>query len=139
MNWKYHIPHVWNTTRTVWEDVYLLPDLPDHESESIWLTIDALGDAADPAHGSDREEFQREALEKLGDKEDWVGGADMIIRARDFSKEELLQWVKVWLRESGFPVASLEEAPFSDFAGTNQHANILDTLCRGRDEDSSGE
>jgi hypothetical protein len=125
MNWKYYIPHVWDTPRTVWEDIYLLPDVPDPEPQSIWLTIDALGDAADLAHGSERAEFQRIALARLGDREFWIDGAEMIVRARDFSQEELLGWARVWLTEQGLPVAELVETPVAAFAGTNGRAALL--------------
>ena len=128
MKWKYHIPHEWDTPRTVGEDVWLLPDDPDYKGNSIWLTIDALGDSSDPSHGSEREEFQKEALEKLGNKEFWIDNADMIIRVRDFNKEELLVWVKVWLTENGFTVSDLIEAPFKEFAETNDHAKLIEQL-----------
>jgi hypothetical protein len=128
MNWKYHIPHVWDTPRAVWEDVYLRPDVPDSDEQSVWLTIDALGDASDPNHGSDRAEFQKEALAKLGENAYWTDGADMIVRVRDFSKEEFLSWVKVWLEHNGLPVTDLVEAPFTEFAGTNPHAELLDAI-----------
>jgi hypothetical protein len=138
MNWKYYVPHVWDTPRTVWEDIYLLPDVPDPEPKSIWLTVDALGDIADPAHDSDREEFQRTALAKLGDREYWIEGAEMIVRARDFSQEELLGWVRIWLAEQGLPVADLVEAPLEAFVGTNEHPVLLGARCRreGASEDN---
>ncbi|GAC1463068.1 MAG: hypothetical protein NVS2B14_10990 [Chamaesiphon sp.] len=128
MNWKYHIPHLWNAPREVWEDVYLLPDNPNYQEESIWLTIDALGDVSEPTHGSERAEFQEFAFSKLGDKSFWINGSDMIVRARDFNKEKLLDWVKVWLRETGFPVSELIETSFDEFASTNDHAMTVNFL-----------
>jgi len=65
MKWKYHIPHIWDSPREVWEDIWLLPDDPNYKrGESIWLTIDAFGEASDPSHGSDRAEFQKKSTEK---------------------------------------------------------------------------
>lgn len=95
MNWKYHIPHVWDSPRVVWEDIWLLPDDPNYEGESIWLTVDALGDTASPTQDPKRAEFQKEALKKLGDRQYWIDSANMIVRAKDFTKAELLRWVKV--------------------------------------------
>jgi hypothetical protein len=128
MRWKYHMPHQWLTPRTVWEDVYLLPDHPDYSGESFWLTVDALGDASDPTHGSERAAFQKEALEKMGDADFWIDGADMIVRARDFTKAELLDWVKIWLEQQGLPVAELVEAPLPDFAESNEHVKLISAL-----------
>ena len=128
MNWKYYIPHSWNSPRAVWEDVWLLPCDPDYKGESIWLTVDALGDASDPTHGSERPEFQKEALEKLGQNDYWIEAGDMIVRARDFSKEELLEWVKTWLRETGFKVTALVEASIEEFAETNEQAKMIMSL-----------
>lgn len=128
MNWKYHIPHTWESPRGVWEDVWLLPDDPNYKGESIWLTIDAFGDVSDPDYGSERADFQKEALKRLGDKQYWIGSGEMIVRATDFTKDELLHWVKVWLEETGFIVSSLREAPIEEFADTNEQARIIMTL-----------
>ena len=128
MKWKYHLPHEWDRPRAVWEDVYLKPDVLDYEGPSLWLTVDALGDASDPSHGSDRAEFIREALEKLGDNDHFIDGADMIVRARDFTREELLGWVTVWLEHEGFSVSRLVPAELGEFAGTNEHAQTVAQL-----------
>ena len=50
MNWKYYCPRTWDEPRQVWEDVYLLPDDPSYKGEAIHLTVDAFGDAQNPAH-----------------------------------------------------------------------------------------
>jgi len=47
MNWRYCFPHVWETPRTTWEDVYLLPDDPDFQGPGIHLRVVALGDPED--------------------------------------------------------------------------------------------
>jgi hypothetical protein len=128
MNWKYYIPHVWDAPRTVWGDVWLLPCDPNYKGESIWLTVDALGDVSEPTHGSERAEFQKQALERLGQSDYWIEAGDMIVRAKDFSKEELLEWVKTWLTATGFKVTALVEAPMEEFAETNQQARIISSL-----------
>jgi hypothetical protein len=124
MKWKYYIPHQWTQPRTVWEDIWLLPANPGYAGQSIWLTIDALGDMIHPE--SDRAEFQEKALAKLGDKDFWIEAADMIVRAEDFDKEEFLGWVHIWLKETGFEVAELIECPITDFTGTNNHAITIE-------------
>ena len=130
MRWKYYIPHTWDppSLRVPWAEIWLLPDDPNYKGKSIWLTIDALGDPSDPTHGSERAEFQRDALKKLGSKDLWIDGSDMIVRVRDFNKKEFLNFVKVWLNEVGLSVTELREAPFEDFKGTNQMAEIAEIL-----------
>ncbi len=135
MNWRYHIPSIWHSPRQVWEDIFLLPDAPDYEGDSIWLTIDALGDPDNPAHGSDRAEFIVEALVKLGNNPFWIDGTDMIVRAVDFDKAELLAWVKIWLTETGLLVDHLIETPLEPFVGTNPMATTLKTLQEVYDDD----
>jgi len=132
MKWKYHIPHKWESpeARHVWEDVWLMPADPDYSGKSLWITVDALGDVNNPEHGSERAAFQAKALAKLGDNDTWVRypgdqsdpGTDMIVRVVDFSREELIEWVRFWMMEVGLEVDELVEAPFDDFRGTNTHA-----------------
>ena len=45
-------------------------------------------------------------------------------RPMDFSKEELLDWVCVWLRENGLPVANLVEGSMEEFRGKAFHADL---------------
>src|SRR5690349_987394 len=74
MKWKYHIPHKWESAeiRHVWEDVWLMPADPEYSGKSLWITVDALGDADNPEHGSERAAFQVKALAMLGDNDTWV-------------------------------------------------------------------
>jgi hypothetical protein len=132
MNWKYHIPHMWDDDRQVWEDFYLLPCHPNYSGESFWLTILALGD------GSERflirgETFERK-LKELEGKAYIINGTDMVVRGMGFSKVEFLKWVKVWLEENGFDVEELVEAPLEDFAGTNQHAREVAKALQMKEE-----
>jgi hypothetical protein len=133
MNWKYFIPHVWDKPRQSWEDFYLLPCDPSYGGDSIWLTIDALGDVNRTTAVLDAEDFER--LEKEMEGKDYViHGADMTVRGEAFNKSEFLKWVKVWLEENGFEVDELVEAPFEDFEGTNKHARIVAGLRSTVDE-----
>lgn len=130
MEWKYYIPHVWERDRQVWEDVYLLPAKGEYVGQALWLTIDALGDVDDPEHGSDRREFQAESLQRLGDRDYYMDGTDMVIRTRDFSKEELLEWALVWLRENGLPAITLIEGSIDEFQGKALHADLISGFHR---------
>ncbi len=137
MNWKYFFAHEWLESRNVWEDVYLMPEIPNYQGRSLWVTIDALGDPSDPTHGTDRREFVEEALPKLSDAEYCIEGHKMIVRARAFTKEELLDWVRIWLRESGFGVDELIEGTAKEFDGTNEHLGTIDKFVKDY-EDSDG-
>jgi hypothetical protein len=125
MRWKYFIPHVWNRTRQAWEDIYLLPADELYKGQALWLTVDALGDRTNVEHGTDREEFQVEALKKLGDRPYLIDGADMIVRSADFSMDELLDWVRIWLRENRLTVTDLVEASVEEFSGKAFHADLM--------------
>ncbi len=127
-NWKYCFPHVRDRPRQVWEGVYLLPDSPKYSGPGLWLTVDALGNVNNPAHGTDRASFQKTALRKLGEADYWIDGGEMVVRQEDFSKEELLDWVRVWLEHHGLPVGRLREAPASEFVGFVRHATIIAQL-----------
>ena len=124
------MPHIWDTPRQVWEDIYLLPDKSDYDGQALHLTVDALGDPEDPSHGTDQEEFHAEALKKLGSEEFWADDSDMIVRARDFSKAELLEWVKLWLGDQGLRASSFIEAPLSEFEGRTSHASVVAEVRR---------
>ncbi|MGD9244302.1 MAG: hypothetical protein PVH36_05175 [Desulfobacterales bacterium] len=128
MKWKYHIPHVWERERQVWEDIYLMPLDKNWKEGSIHLTIDALGNIENPEHGDEREEFQKEFKEKLEEENYYISGADMIVNSEDFNKKELIDWVIVWLKEQNLPVSELIEAPIEDFAETNEHAKMVSEL-----------
>jgi len=139
MKWLYHIPHVWESPkeRHVWEDIYLLPVDAPPDTESLWLTIDALGDPAVPEHGSERGEFRDESLVKLGDADWHIDATDMIVRAVDFDMDELLGWVRVWLAETGFECSELVPAPVERFSNTNDHATLVASLKAGMKPDKS--
>ncbi len=131
MRWKYYIPHIWNQATTLWEDVYLLPDVEPKPPRSIWLTVDAVGTPEDGI-----EEYERKRGE-LGDRDFLISDSDrtnMLVRGDSFTKEKLLHWASIWLKDSGFPVTELIEGSAQDFAGTNSHAEIVAAL-----KDSIGE
>lgn len=112
----------------MWEDVLLLPQDPAYDGEAVQLTVDAFGDVGDPTHGGERAEFQKKALQKLGDRECWIESSDMIVRATDFNKQELIQWVHRWFSETGLPQIELATAPIEEFKGRYPYADLLITL-----------
>lgn len=129
MRWKYYIPHTWaEGSRTPWAEIWLLPEDDRFSGKSVCLTIDALGDASDPTHGSDRAAFQKTALEKLGDHDHWIHGAEMVVRARDFTKEEFFAWVAVWLTKTGSREGQLVAGSRNDFSGSNPVATLIDQV-----------
>ncbi len=128
MRWKYLIPHTWKFPRETWADVLLLPDDPEYKGDALMLTIDALGDLSKPSIDEEEEEFRKDALEKLGSKDYWVGVGRMIVRVKDFNKEEFLNFVKIWFDENGLDVSELIETTIEDFKGKHAMADLIITL-----------
>ena len=129
-DWKYYIPHVWDTDTTCWEDVYLLPDIPlpsAEEIRSIWLTIDSLAFYdQDPCITGDRN--RAEVLRLLGEADFLIEGNDMVVRDEVMTKERVVHWARLFLEHSGFPVAAMREAQHDEFSDTNEHATIVAAL-----------
>ena len=121
MIWKYHLPHT-RKQPTTWEDVWLLPDDPAYSGDSIWLTVKSLAFLMD--HCERQEDFDafQEALLKLSDQDYLIDGGDVVVKAWHLDRAELLDWVRIWLRDKGLEAERLIEAPFADFAGTNRQA-----------------
>jgi hypothetical protein len=139
MDWKYHIPHLWEPGKRVpWAEVWLLPEDPRLSSRSICLTVDALGDASDPTQGSDRAAFQKEALEKLNDNSHWIGGAEMIVRVRDFGRMDFLEWVTVWLQKNDPHLGTLSPGSFEEFSGTSRDAKLIERILSEYPDASAG-
>ncbi len=142
MNWKYRLIHEWpEGERTIWAELFLLPDDPNYEGEALWVTIDCVGEN----HGEDERDIRwyKKAQEKLGNlsykiitEEDNMGDTNMIIAASDFSKDEFLQWVKTWIRSQGLPVDELIPASLDHFTGRNQHADFIKNITDKYKEDS---
>jgi ankyrin repeat protein len=91
VRWKYHIPHVWKSPedRTVWEDVYLMPEDGSMKGKSIWFTLNALTVGA-AGLGNDfpdtAEEIREFNLRLLGDKDYFI--TLMIEKGVDLTKED---------------------------------------------------
>jgi hypothetical protein len=135
MRWLYYIPHLWEDSegnpqeKTTWEDVYLMPDDPECE-KSIWLTVDGYQaeDIVSPDGYIDKKTWFDEGEFEIFQLQGYLirnSRCDMIVSTPEFTKEELLVWTKLFLKEEGYVVTELVEAPVERFAGTNQHAGIV--------------
>lgn len=156
MKWKYYIPHVWNSPedRTLWEDVWLLPEDGSNDGKSYWFTLNALSfgaagidgeypvDPDDPFLGFAGSKAAREMnLRLLGDKDYFITPLlDMVARIEDFNLHELLDWTTVFIKEHfGDPDPELIQGNYEEFGGTNAHAQeigrITEALEAGVPED----
>lgn len=136
MNWKYYIIHEWSGERRQWGELLLLPDDAFYKEEALWLTIDCLGDF-NPENEANKElyykEWYYEALQKLGNQDYWVkeegsdfpGDSDMIIKAKNFTKDEFLYWVSILIKEKALPIIDLVAAPIEDFVGRHSQADLI--------------
>lgn len=142
MKWKYYIPHVWDSPedKTLWEDVWLLPEDGSNGGKSYWFTLNALSfgaagvegeypvDPNDPLCGFGGSTLVREMnLRLLGDKEYFITPKlDMVARVENFNLHELLEWTRVLIRDHfGDPDPELVPAEYEDFAGTNSQASEI--------------
>ncbi len=128
MNWKYFFAHKWSCERHTWEDIWLLPDDLKYKGDSIWLTISAIGYITPEMADWD---YTQKVLEEMGNNLfliDQKDNTEMIVNVLDFTKEELLIWVKVWLKEMGFVVMDLIEGTREEFNGRNQQSRTLNIL-----------
>lgn len=142
MKWKYYIPHVWESPedRTLWEDVWLLPDDGRNGGKSYWFTLNALTfgaagidgeypqDPDDPLVGFGGSKLVKEMnLGLLGDRDYFITPKlDMVARVDNFNLHELLDWTRIFIRDH-FSDAEPELVPadYEDFAGTNNQASEI--------------
>lgn len=142
MKWKYYIPHVWDSPeqRTVWEDVWLLPEDGRSGGKSYWFTLNALTfgaagideeypeDPDDPLGLFGSHQGVREMnLRLLGDRDYFITPKlDMVARVEDFDLGELLEWTKLFIREHFHdPAPSLVRGAWEDFDGSNNQATEI--------------
>lgn len=136
MRWKYWIHHTWPDERTSWAEAFVRPDDPTYAGQSLWVTIDCLGEPPVESPKSTLRERYDESCNWLGDhpyrvaESEEMGDADLVVNALDFTKAEFLDWVKVWLRAKGLPAAELVPAPLEEFEGTNPQADFLAHLVK---------
>ena len=139
MRWKYFIPHIWHEERAPWEDVLLLPDDENYNGEALWLTITAIGPAPSPGvYGYEflKKEYE-ENIQQLGVNSTHIDNGDMLVKAVDFTKAEMMDFVLEWFKYKNLEIDELVEVPIEEFAGRSSHADLLITLKQkyGNSED----
>jgi predicted protein tyrosine phosphatase len=106
MRWKFCLPSVENgrDDRIALEDLYLVPEDGSTGGQSYWVTVEGLQSFT----GGTREE----KLERLGGKDFHISDTmDMLVHQDDFSRGELLEWARVFIRNRfGDPHPELVEA-----------------------------
>ncbi len=119
MKWKFYIPSEWKPNeRQTWEDVWVMPTEQNNTGKSIWLTIESLTSAGE---FGDERSFESIA-KKLEAQKFYIDGADVFVNTKDFSRAEIIDWIQIWLQESGFVVSELIEGTFEEFENTNADA-----------------
>ena len=113
MKWKYYIPTIWKENeRRTWEDVWLMPDNKSYCEKSILLTIESPASVAEFW----ADDFQ---LPKIGADDFYIDGTNIIVGVKDFGKQDILEWAKVWLKQSGFPITKFVKGTIKEFQNTN--------------------
>jgi predicted protein tyrosine phosphatase len=92
MRWKFSLPNVpGGGERTALEDLYLMPEDGSSDGRSYWVTVEGLQSFT----GGTREE----KLDRLSGKDyDISDTMDMLVHQEDFSREELLGWVRIFIQ-----------------------------------------
>lgn len=154
--WKFYIPHVWDQERATWEDVYLVPTEEAFQGRSIWLTVEATTmprefyyaswgcspeeiaqatnnpESAPEAVKFAEEDYQadQEILKSMGNTKFLFHeeSCTLYVRAPNFTRAELLEWVTLYLKFKGAEFPSLEEAPVELFSGSNPHAAAVEAV-----------
>lgn len=124
MKWKYYIPTIWkkNEHRT-WEDVWLTPDTESYGGKSILLTIESPASVA---------EFWAENLQLPEIRADnfHIDGTNIIVGVKDFGKQDILKWARVWLNESGFPITKFVKGNLNEFRNMNVEAKAINQAVK---------
>jgi hypothetical protein len=138
MKWLYYIPHEWETETVKWEDIYLMPDVPDLK-ESFWLTIDGFRTEDVVVEGTDivmmeRIELSDEDMARLKKDGCIIDGDNMLVKPSELTKEEVVEWSKKWLELSGYEVTEMVESTYDRFLDTNEDIrNIAIAIKRMKD------
>lgn len=135
MRWKYCIHHEWPEERTTWAEAFVRPDDPAYTGQSLWVTIDCIGEF--PAGTRSASSEEHETLRNwLGDRPYRVaengeqGDTDLLVNATDFTQAQFVDWTKVWLNDKRLAATELISAPMKEFEGTHSHADLLAHLIK---------
>jgi hypothetical protein len=135
MDWKYYIMHEWpDGQRRLWGELFLLPDDPSYDGHAVWLTFECVGDTP-RLNDEDGKQWHEEAVRKLAGcshyvvhEDDDLGDSDLIVASADFTRDEFMNWVEVWIKAQGLSLDRLISAPLDDFTGRSDHADLLKEL-----------
>jgi hypothetical protein len=132
MNWIYYILHEWpQNEKMAWAEALVLPHDLEYTSEAIWVTIDSLGSFH--LEDSGHKELHDLCVKLIGDKEFWIKDeeekevltidSDMVVRQYNFTKDEFLHYLKIWIESKVMKIESLLEGKIIDFAGRHSIAD----------------
>ena len=117
MNWKYYIPHVFEDgDTTIWEDIYLCPDVENWEGPAYMLTVDAVDETSFAYHGMTHDELDELLGGELRDTDHYIDGDTLTIHAPHFDRPGLFKWAKVWLEQLGYTCNALVEVSFDEMS-----------------------
>lgn len=114
MKWRYYFPHVWDDPRQGWEDVWLRPGDPSFFGVAYFITVESFRCLA--AHDADAESIDLyQQLRADTQTNLWVHPYDgsavrlaVRVRAETFSRQELVEWTRLFLLQQGHVVDALE-------------------------------
>jgi len=116
MIWLYYVVHdLAGSATTNWEDVWVMPETHDLAEPSLWLTVET------PEFSN----IAPDRIKKLGAKPYLIEGTDMLVNVERFTHDELLEYVGIWLRDTGFEDVVLKPGKFENFSNTNDQAKVL--------------
>ena len=121
--WWFFFPHVWGQEKEDIADVYLLPNVPSWQGDSLVFTLFGA-DAFDL-----NDEYESSLFAKLGRADTFVDAdrLDVILRIPAFTQQEAVGFVEQALIELGLPCTEMIPGELSRFAETNPHARALAT------------
>jgi len=142
MKWKYYIPHIWDKPYHVWEDIWMKPDDPNFQGNMgnmINLTIDALGALED----DDNEKVRKLAkyLKSTGKEywawpyprgEFWEDNVSMIINVKHFTRDDVINYARIYLQLKGSQVSSFDEMTEEEaFRDVRKEDDFVENLSKG--------
>ncbi len=124
MNWKYCFIHDWETPRTDWMDIFLLPDDAAYEDDALRLSVFSK----EWYSVNCDKELYGQILSELNDKEFFIDEDEVYIRAENYTEEEMLNWVKVWFSEIGVTCKQLIKVSYKEFDGRHPQFKIMQNM-----------
>lgn len=122
MRWKVFTDPKWDKERRNWGEAFVWPDPAEHEGALRFLEVYCLGVSPEVGPKRWRPSWYSRAVKWLGDRpyridlSGELGAANLYVGASNFTRDEFLGWVVVWMRECGLIVRELVVAPLQEFA-----------------------